>query len=49
MKYLDKFFSGTIYAIMVSMFAYLLATGLAITHFGAFYDCPNCSHAEEAM
>ena len=49
MKYLEKFLSTAIYVITVSMFVYMLATGLAITHIGDIYECPICVYAEDTI
>jgi hypothetical protein len=49
MKYLEKFLSATIYVITVSMFVYMFATGLAITHIGDIHECPICANAEDTI
>ena len=49
MKYLEKFLSTAIYVITVSMFVYMLATGLAITHIGGIHECPICVYAEDTI
>ncbi len=49
MKYLEKFLGTAIYVIMVSMFVYMFATGLAIAHLGDMHQCPICSYAEDTI
>ena len=49
MKCLEKFLNATIYVIMVSMFVYMFATGLAIAHFGGIHECPKCTYAEDTI
>lgn len=49
MKFLEKILSSAIYVIVISMFVYMFATGMAITHIGAFHDCPLCTYAEDTV
>ena len=49
MKFLERFLSTTIYVITISMFVYMFATGLAITHLGGIHECPLCVHAEDII
>jgi hypothetical protein len=49
MKYLENFLSSAIYVIVIGMFVYMFATGVAITHFSGIHDCPICAFAEDTV